>query len=154
MRISAPLLVAMIAATAATAEEMETLETVLSGQPEASYQHVRCAAFYLADIEWGGQALDERTFNDSKSVISALMLVATLQRSAKMGGEVEHLATTVNADTRAVADLYLGGYRQSYAMRGTAWEGNPLWESDAQTCAPIGEVALSAVAQLEQSSKQ
>jgi len=102
----------------------------------------------LANVEWAGQALDEAAFNDSKSVISALLLVATLQRSEKMGGDVEHLAATVNADTRAVADLYAEDYRQSYATRGTAWDGNPLWESDASTCKPIGELALQMSADL------
>ena len=139
----------LLCATAATADDLVPLEQLLGGQPEESYQQVRCAGFYLANIEWGGQALSETMFEESKAVISALLLVATLQRASNVEGDMESLALTVNADARAIADLYAVNYRQSYAARGAAWAGNPLWESDAGTCQPIGEVALLLKADLE-----
>jgi hypothetical protein len=143
-------LLSLFAVSTASADDLAPLEQLLNGQPEESYQHVRCAGFYLANIEWGGQALSESMFEESKAVISALLLVATLQRASKMDGDIESLALTVNADARAIADLYAINYRQSYAVRGAAWDGNPLWESDAGTCKPIGEVALQLQADLEQ----
>jgi hypothetical protein len=103
----------------------------------------------LANIEWAGQALSEDVFEDSKSAISALLLVATLQRSAKTNGSLEDLAKTVNADTRAIADVYLVNYRQNYAVTGRAWDGNPLWESDAAECRPISDVALMLIDEIE-----
>lgn len=139
-----------ISASMAAADELVPLEQLLGGEPEDSYQHVRCAAFYLANIEWGGQALSEAMFEESKAVLGALLLVATLQRASKVDGDVESLAVTVNADARAIANLYEINCRQSYAVRGAAWDGNPLWESDAETCKPIGEVALLLEADLEQ----
>ena len=141
------LLLASIFASYVNAEEMDSLESVLLGQPEESYQHVRCAALYLENVEWGGQALDEATYNDTRAVILALMLVATRERSKRMDSDLAHLATIVNADVREIANLYAENYRQSYAQRGAAWDGNPIWESDAATCKPIGELALKISAE-------
>ena len=135
--------------TQATAE-MATLDSVKSGEPEQSYEYVRCAAFYAANIEWAGQALTEQVFESSKKSIKDLMLIATLIRLSKTNGEaaVEHQSETVNLDTREIANLYIENYRRSYAIRGTAWEANPLWESDAQTCKPIAEAASQVAAEL------
>ena len=88
-------------------------------------------------------------FEESKSVISALLSVAALQRASKVDANVTILAVTVNADARAIADFYQVNYRQSYAIKGRAWDGNPLWESDAETCQPIGVLALALQAELE-----
>ena len=135
--------------TPAAGETMVPLRTLLAEPIEESYQHVRCAGFLLANIEWAGQALSEDVFDDTKSAISALLLVATLQRSSKTSGSLEELAQSVNADTRAIADLYLLNYRQNYATTGRAWDGNPLWESDAAECRPISEVALLLIDEIE-----
>ena len=136
-------------AAPAGADSLVPLRALLSEPIEESYQNVRCAGFFLANIEWAGQALSEDVFEDSKSAISALLLVATLQRSAKTNGSLEDLAKTVNADTRAIADVYLVNYRQNYAVTGRAWDGNPLWESDAAECRPISDVALMLIDEIE-----
>jgi hypothetical protein len=148
------LALSLILTPVAAAVELTPLKALLDGQPEETYRHVRCAAFYLANIEWGGQALNEAAFEESKSAVSALLLVATLERASKVDGSIEHWAQTVNADVRAIADLYATNYRQSYATRGSAWAGNTLWNSDAETCKPIAEVALMMRAELEKGDEQ
>jgi hypothetical protein len=139
----------LISATSAAADDLVPLEQLLKGQPDESYQHVRCAAFYLANIEWAGQAISQTLFDETRAAISALFLVAALQRATKTEGDVQSSVISVNADARAITELYEINYRQSYAVRGAAWDGNPLWESDAETCRPIGEAALRLSAALE-----
>jgi hypothetical protein len=143
----------MLATPTVASEGLTPLSELLSTQPEASYQFARCAAFHLANIEWAGQALSEEYFEEAKSGISALLLVASIQRAGN-DGDVEHHASMVNVDTRNIADFYLASFRESYALRGKAWEGNALWESDAETCKPIMELALLFRAELEQGEPQ
>jgi hypothetical protein len=54
----------------------------------------------------------------------------------------------VNLDTRTVADLYAENYRSNYAINGSAWESNPLWIGDADSCGPIAEAASVVVEDL------
>lgn len=138
-----------IVSTASFADsDMVPLDRILVGQPEKSYQYVRCAAFYLANVEWAGQALSKDTFESSKRSVEDLLLIATLVRSADSLDGVEHVAETVNLDTRQIADFYLENYRDSYALRGTAWESNEVWEGDASTCRPIAEAANQIATEL------
>jgi len=138
-----------IASTASFAEsDMMPLDRILERQPEKSYQYVRCAAFYLANVEWAGQALSEEVFESSKRSVENLLLIATLVRSADSADGVEHIAETVNLDTRQIADFYLANYRDNYALRGTAWEANEVWEGDAGTCRPIAEAASQIAVEL------
>jgi hypothetical protein len=120
---------------------MVPLATIMAGQPEQSYQYVRCAAFYLANVEWAGQALSEEVFESSKKSVENLLLIATLTRVADSADGIEQIVETVNLDMRQIADFYLDNYRESYALRGTAWEANSVWEGDAVTCQQIAEAA-------------
>ena len=150
MKVLATFLVMFAATAFAGNDDMVPLNRVLNGMPEPSYQYARCAAFYLANVEWAGQALSEAVFETSKTSMSDLLIVATLVRSQKADEKIDHLAATVNLDARQIADFYLKNYRQSYALRGTAWEANALWESDAETCRKIAEVAHAYVNQTGQ----
>ncbi|WP_393933514.1 hypothetical protein [Yoonia sp. R2-816] len=138
----------MTASVGAADSDMVPLATILADQPEQSYQYVRCAAFYLANVEWAGQAISEEVFESSKKSLEDLLLIATLVRSADSADGVEHIAETVNLDTRQIADFYLENYRESYALRGTAWEANAVWEGDAATCQPIAEAASQIAKEL------
>ncbi|MDJ0992947.1 MAG: hypothetical protein QNI90_05190 [Dinoroseobacter sp.] len=139
---NASVALALVSPAVAVAE-MASLESIKRGDPEQSYQYARCAAFYLANVEWAGQTIGEEVFEASKKSVEDLLLIATMVRLSNSDGNrgTAHVAETVNLDTREIADLYLENYRRSYALRGTAWEANPIWESDAETCKPVAEAA-------------
>ena len=134
-----------------SAQQLGSLDQLIGRDIEPSYPLVRCAAFYLANIEWAGQALDEDVFEESKTLMGDLLLASVLVRSKRAGAEsegLEHLAQTANADTRQIADLYLENYRRNYAATGTAWQGNTVWESDAVTCRELAENVLFSNAEI------
>lgn len=146
-RITATLLACV--GTPAFAELKPLLETV-NGDTEASYQYLRCASLYTANLEWAGTQLPEDVFDDTKSVISSLITIAVLIRNSTNDSNVEIISQAVLEDTRAVANLYLEQYRSSYAGSGNAWLGNSLWEKDSEYCKSVGEAALEYTNSMEE----
>ena len=149
MRLVLGLLIGVLASSSAHAEEMVPLDSIMQGNPEESYKFIRCAAFYKANADWAGEAVDQADVDQQMKAVVALLVVGTDIRSKKTGENFESVFEVVQQDATAMLQLYGENYRQSYALRGAAWDGNPLWESDAATCKILGEVALNITAGME-----
>lgn len=144
------MLLSVVAATVALAE-LKPLNETLSTQTEKSYEYLRCAAFYTANLEWAGTQLSEEVYSTTRQLASSLLTVAILVRSSTNDADFTIISAAVLKDTRAVADLYLEQFRGAYAQKGNAWSGNQLWESDATYCKPVGAAASELVSSMETS---
>jgi len=122
--------------------QMKPLTEILSGNYERSYPIVRCAAFYTSMVEWAGQQVGEETYDGFRDAVNALLLAGVLARAETSSDSFEHLLEIVMKDTRAIADLYLEDFRSSYASTGSAWENNPIWTQDLQSCEPLAQAAI------------
>jgi hypothetical protein len=140
-------------ASPAYAEEFRPLVQMLKEEPEPSYAFVRCAAFYSASANWARTSLDASEVKALETAVQTLVSTAVYRRMSERDTwtkeEVNIEIMSAQADVIAISDLYMTDFRQSYAIRGTAWEGNPIWESDGVTCKYIAEFAADSAAELE-----
>ncbi|NSX56422.1 hypothetical protein [Parasulfitobacter algicola] len=156
MRFRTAILAAIISFgfTAVVAQDIQPLSKMNSSKYEETYPLVRCAGFYLANVEWSGQIIEEPIFQELQLTIRTLVAVAALQRNSRANSSLEHQINTAEMDMRTIADIYLSNYRQSYALTGSAWSENPIWNGDAATCKNIAETAFAYKAVLQGANDQ
>lgn len=130
------------------AQDLSPLNFLDQDKYEPTYPIVRCAALYTASLEWAGQAIEEETYDGFADAVQSLLVVAALIRGEETSENVEHVGEVVMQDARAISDLYLLNFRQSYAATGNAWSGNPVYESDLIFCEPIAIMASEALQQI------
>ena len=110
----------------------------MSDNIEVTYPLVRCAAFNQASLEWAGSnRLGSYTVEIADQAIKTLVSVAVLIRMERSDGTVDAETQIALRDTRNIADLYLERFEATYARVGQAWEGDPVWVSDLETCAAL-----------------
>ncbi len=144
----------VVFASAAASGGLVPLQESPAGKADETYQHVRCAGFYMANVAWEGEALGKGFVAVSEQAISALLVIAAHKRAAREDGDAEQLAQRVKAEAMEIADLYAIDFRLNFALRGNAWDGNPLWESDARICKLLAELTLTLRAELEQGAQK
>ncbi|WP_092081796.1 hypothetical protein [Poseidonocella sedimentorum] len=134
-----------VAASGGSAQsELRPLDDILSGNPETSYAYTRCAAFYSSILQWAGSGMGQEEYDGYKEYGDALYYVSIAIRESQSAKNLAQIGRSVDADVQKITDLYERNYQRSYASSGDAWTGNSLWESDAETCKPIAEIAQDA----------
>ncbi len=139
----------VVTPTTTLSSELLALKDTVNEDTEMSYQYVRCASFYNATMAWAGQQLDNETRESMETAVSSLLQTTVFVRTSTNPDGVETISEIVLEEANMISELYLDQFRRNYAVEGTAWDGNEIWENDLKFCQPVAQAANALVSEEE-----
>jgi len=106
----------------------------------ATYPMTRCAGLYLGVMDYAGKKFSEDFQAETRRNAKHLALAVVAIRLANDEGEASSLADFTMETINRVSEIYVRRFKGNYAVRGEAWVGDTLAESDIQTCRGITDL--------------
>lgn len=106
----------------------------------ATYPMTRCAGLYLGVMDYAGKKFSEDLQAETRKNAMHLALAVVAIRLGNNEGEASSLTDLTMETINRVSEIYVRRFKGNYAVRGEAWVGDTLAESDIQTCGGITDL--------------
>jgi hypothetical protein len=103
-------------------------------QQDAAYLPTRCAALYVAVLEYAGRSLDPDQRSSFETESSAFALSAMQVRAQQRGGSPPDYADEVYGVVKALAATYVERMKNNQAKSGQAFMNDGLLKGDIEFC--------------------